>query len=177
MAITTTQPTQSQPPAPPKRPWLKPLAGAAAVLALTLGAAWGGYSLANGPDNSPTTLSPVARVTSLENGCSQWLAQSGLNLGSTQRETGWCQGMGDWMREHMGAGAAPMMWANPDELGATCRAWADTDPAVSPGEEHSEDWCNSMAAWMNQHMRAWTDSDTWDSWMGPMMRSMMGREE
>jgi hypothetical protein len=178
MAITSTQATQSEPPTPPNRQWRKPLAGIAAAVVLALGAGWGAYSLAKSPSNNSTAITPAAAVTSLQNGCSQWLAQSGLNLGSTQRETGWCQGMGDWMREHMSAtGMAPLMWGNSDELRATCRSWAAGDAPVSPGAEHSDEWCDSMASWMNQHMRDWSGSDSWDSWMGPMMHSMMGTRD
>jgi hypothetical protein len=178
MATTNTQPTQSQPSAPHSRPWRNPLVGITAALVLALGAGWGAYSLAKSPNNNSTALSPAAQVTSLENGCNQWWAQSGGSPGSTQREPGWCQGMGDWMRAHMStSGVAPLMWATSDELRATCHSWADSPAQISPGTGHSDEWCDSMASWMNQHVRDWSGSDSWDSWMAPMMRSMMGRQD
>jgi hypothetical protein len=169
MTLAAPQPTQQQPTPSRHRAWRAPLVGGAALVALTLAAAWG-VSAVDGRGDDPTPLSPVAQVTALQNGCDQWLAQSGLNLGSTQRATGWCEHLSEWMRQHMSAtGLGPqLMWASADQLRATCRSWAATDDPVSPGTVSGVDWCNAMVAWMDQHTRSWSGSDNWDSWTGSM---------
>jgi hypothetical protein len=125
--------------------------------------------MARGDDNSTDLgLQPAAQVSSLQQGCGQWLAQD-----AAESETpGWCAGLTEWMTHHMGAtGMGPqMMWGSPEQMRASCRQWIDTDSSAA-GTLDGQARCDAMVDWMNGHMRAWTGRQNWDDWMmhGPMM--------
>jgi hypothetical protein len=67
-------------------------------------------------------------------------------------------------------GSGPqMMWGDPGRLGSSCERWASE--AVPTGVTSPRSWCNSMVAWMSNHMGSWSSRASWGDWMmrGPMM--------
>jgi hypothetical protein len=122
----------------------------------------------DGDNSAKLALQPAAQVSSLQQGCGQWLAQDAAG----SETPGWCAGLSEWMTHHMGAtGMSPqMMWGSPEQMRASCRQWISTDAAAA-GPLDGQDRCDAMVEWMNGHMQTWTGRQTWGDWMmhGPMM--------
>lgn len=122
----------------------------------------------DGDNGTNLALQPAAHVSSLQQGCGQWLAQD-----AAESETpGWCAGLTEWMTHHMGAtGMSPqMMWGSPEQMRASCRQWINDD-STAAGTLDGQDRCDAMVEWMNRHMGTWSGRQNWGDWMmhGPMM--------
>lgn len=139
-------------------------AGAAVLAVLTVGVVIGRHD----GSNSTVAIQPAAQVSTLQQGCRQWLAQ---DPASTQAPS-WCTGLTGWMSERMGAsGMGPaMMWGGPDQMRATCRQWVSAAPSAASTDDPASA-CDSMVAWMSGHTGTWTGRSDWNGWMmnGPMM--------
>ena len=126
----------------------------------------GGIALAN-RDDTPTQVSASnSQLAMLNQACTDWLDDDP----STTTLATWCDDMTGWMNQQMTNGSVhhQMMWTNPDQMLATCRAWTNTNSAV----DHPSDWCDNAIAGMWQHMgNGWDHRNDWDRWMSdhPMM--------
>ena len=140
------------------------LAGGAVVVAVVAG----GVLARGGDHRANLELQSAAQVTSLQQGCGQWLAQ---DTGESETPA-WCNDLADWMTHHLGATGmgAQMMWGGPDQMRASCRQWISGDPSAA-GTLDGQERCDAMVEWMDGHLRTWTGRQNWDDWMmhGPMM--------
>jgi hypothetical protein len=61
--------------------------------------------------------------------------------------------MADWTtrRMTMGGTGPQMMWRDPDRMRDTCLQWMAANPPRG-SDVDVENWCDSMAGWMSDHM-------------------------
>lgn len=151
-----------------RRPTRTPLIGALVGAGVLVAGTVGMFVVRDDGDSTSLTVQSAAQVSSLREGCEQWLTQAPAR---TRTPSG-CPALTAWMSEHMAAtGTEPqMMWGGPAQMRTTCRQWVTAEPSGT-GAVNGADWCDAMVDWMGAHLGTWSGRGDWDEWMmhGPMM--------